>query len=451
MRAIAGLAALMLGLVLMWSQSAAQAPAQPAGLVLRVDGAIGPATHDYVQKGLARAEAEGAQLAILVMDTPGGLESSMRDIIRDILRSPVPVVTYVHPSGGRATSAGAFILIASHVAAMTPGTNVGAATPVQLGGGGGGGGDEGGNAQQTRQGSASDAKAVSDAVAFIRSLAEMRGRNADWAESAVRDAESLTATAALGANVIDIVAADMNDLLAQLDGRTVTAASAERRLATAGLALVEHSPNWRNRLLAAITNPNIALILMMIGVYGLFFEFMNPGALYPGTIGAIALLLGFYALAALPVNAAGIGLILLGIALMAGEAFSPSFGILGIGGIIAFVLGAAILIDTDIPQFQVDWAAIAGVALFSAGATVLIARLALASRKRKVVSGEEQLIGAAGYVLDWADGKGHVFVLSERWRAVGVGPLAKGAPVRVSGIDGLVLRVEPLHPEPAAA
>lgn len=448
MRSVLALFALMLGALLLWSPGSAQPQPRPTGLVLHLEGAIGPATTDYIQKGLARAEEEGAHVAILVMDTPGGLESSMRDIIREILRSPVPVVTYVNPSGARATSAGAFILIASHVAAMTPGTNVGAATPVQLTGGGPGGGGGDGNEQQPKQGSASDAKAVSDAVAFIRSLAEMRGRNADWAESAVRDAESLSANAALEANVVDILATDMDDLLAQLDGRTVVAGNVERTLTTAGLMLSDHTPNWRNRLLSAITNPNIALILMMFGIYGLFFEFMNPGALYPGTIGAICLLLGFYALAALPVNIAGIGLILLGIALMAGEAFSPSFGILGIGGIAAFVLGAAILIDTDVPQFQVDWAAIAAIAIFSMGMTIMIARLALSSRRQRIVSGREQLIGAPGYVLDWSGAKGHVFVHSERWSALGPVPFEKGAPVRVAEVNGLVLRVEPREPAP---
>jgi membrane-bound serine protease (ClpP class) len=447
MRAILSFLSLLLGAVLLLDPGNAQPQAQPFGLTLELQGPIGPATTDYLEKGLARAEAENAHIVILLMDTPGGLESSMRDIIREILRSPVPVITFVTPSGARATSAGAFILMSSQVAAMTPGTNVGAATPVQLGGDRGDGDRK--EEPDSKEGSASDAKAISDAVAFIRSLAEMRGRNADWAESAVRDAESLSAAAALEANVVEIVASDIGDLLAQLDGMAVNAGNRELTLATVGLRLDHHQPNWRYRLLSVITNPNIALILMMVGIYGLFFEFMNPGAIYPGTIGAVSLLLAFYALAALPVNAAGIGLILLGMALMAGEAFSPSFGALGIGGIIAFVLGATILVDTDIPQFQVNWSAIAALALFSIAMTALIARLALASRRRKIVSGQEEMIGAIGHVLNWKNGKGHVFVHSERWRATGVDRLEEGIQVRVTGIKDLVLGVEPLERPPS--
>jgi membrane-bound serine protease (ClpP class) len=363
----------------------------------------------------------------------------MRQIIRKILAAPVPVVTYVHPSGARAASAGTFILYASHVAAMTPGTNLGAATPVQIGAAPAAPGEEEEGAAPAQ--GAGERKAVNDAVAYIRSLAELRGRDADWGEEAVREAASLSADAALSRGVVDIVARDMPTLLEDLDGRTVTVGGAERVLGTAGIEIVDLDPDWTTRVLATITDPNVALILMMVGIYGLLFEFMNPGALVPGTIGAISLLIGLYALAALPVDFVGVALILLGIALMVAEAFAPSFGILGLGGIAAFAVGGAILIDTDVPEFQVDWAAIAALGVFSAALLVAIARLAIRSRRGRVHTGREELIGATGKVLDWENGTGHVFVHSERWNASGAASLKKGAPVVVQDVDGLRLRV----------
>jgi membrane-bound serine protease (ClpP class) len=378
------------------------------------------------------------------MDTPGGLDTSMREIIRAILASPVPVVTYVAPNGARAASAGAFILYASHVAAMAPATNVGAATPVQIGGGGSGpqpDGNEGGNETGTQGGAAMERKAVNDAVAYIRSLAELRGRNADWGEEAVRGGASLSATAALEKNVTDFIARDRSELLRKLDGRTVTAAGRQVTIETEGMSLVEVEPNWRTQILSAITNPNVALILMLIGVYGLIFEFMNPGALYPGTIGVISLLVGLYALAALPVNFAGIGLILLGLALIAAEAFTPSFGVLGVAGAVAVALGSTIMFDTDVPEFRIGWTAAAGFGVASMAVVLVLARVALMSRRAAIVSGREQMIGETGEVLDWSRGQGHVFVHGERWRAQGVDELDAGDEVEVRDIDGLTLTV----------
>jgi membrane-bound serine protease (ClpP class) len=433
--------ALLCALFVLGGGAASQSAARTA-VVLQVDGAIGPASASYVASGLRTAREEGASLVVIKMDTPGGLDVSMREIIREILAMPVPVVTYVHPSGARAASAGTYILYASHVAAMTPGTNLGAATPVQLGGlpGAPSGGE---NDEEAPTETASERKALNDSIAYIRALAEMRGRNADWAEQAVREAASLSASAALAQGVIDVVAEDVPSLLAQLNGMTVTVGGAERVLDTGSLEILEIEPDWAMRVLGLITNPNVALILMMIGVYGLLFEFMNPGALYPGTIGAISLLMGLYALAALPIDAVGIVLILLGIGLMTAEAFAPSFGILGIGGIAAFVFGAAILIDTDVPEFTVDWSIIAALGVFSAGLIVLTIRLAMQTRSTRIVTGRDELIGAIGEVMDWDRGTGHVFVRSERWNARGPASLLKGAPVIVQDIDGLCLEVAP--------
>ena len=420
---------------------------------LTIDGAIGPATADYIVRGVAAGAEKGAPMILIRMDTPGGLDTSMREIIRAIVNAPVPVVTYVSPSGARAASAGAFILTASHVAAMAPGTNVGAASPVQIGAPGlppasdpkDGSGDKPKDGTSTPQkpASTSEAKALNDAIAYIRSLAEMRGRNAEWAEAAVRDAASLSAQAALDQKVIDLIARDDTDLLAQLHGRAVKIGGGEVRLDTQAVSLANVDPNWRTRLLVAITNPNIALILMMIGAYGLLFEFMNPGALYPGTIGVICLLVGLYALSALPVNYAGIALIILGMALMAAEAFAPSFGILGIGGLIAFAIGATIMFDTEVPQFRVTLPVLSAVAVASLGATLLTMRLALQSRHKRVATGREQMVGTVARVLDWEGQGGHVQIHGERWRAASTVEFRSGQSVRVIDVQGLTLMVEP--------
>ncbi|WP_322093261.1 NfeD family protein [Paraburkholderia bannensis] len=452
-----------------------------AVVVMSVDGAIGPASADFIVRTLNRAAQQHAALAILQLDTPGGLDTAMREIIKTILASPVPVAAFVAPGGARAASAGTYIVYASHIAAMAPGTNLGAASPVQLG--------MGTPAQPTpatpatapatpgipsgppaaSPGSGASAplpsdtastetrKMTHDAAAYIRGLAQLRGRNAVWAERAVREAVSLSANEALDQHVIDLIAADPVDLAHKVDGRVIATAAGSVRLATAHAPLVYVAPDWRSRFLAIIADPNVALILLTIGVYGLFFEFANPGFVLPGVAGGICLLVGLFALQLLPVNYAGLGLVLMGLGCLVAEAFLPTFGVLGFGGIIAFAVGALMLMDTDVPGYGIPLPLIAGLTLGGAVFVACVSAIALRARRRPVVTGAEAMVGSIGEVIDeglqiehvgtqklsgWAIGWARV--RGERWRVACAIALTKGARVRVTARDGLMLTVAPL-------
>lgn len=430
-----------------------EAPARgapPLAMVSTIAGAIGPATARQVADAVAAAEEKRADVLILRIDTPGGLVTSTREIISSILGSSVPVAGYVAPAGGHAASAGTYIIYATAIAAMAPGTNIGAATPVTIGGGMPGlpspgetpardGDKDDAPAPQRSNEDAMTAKATNDAVAHIRSLAELHDRNADWAEKAVREGASLSAREAVAEGVVEFIASDMGELLRLMHGREVVTAVGKRVLNTEGAALVEIEPGAMTKLLAILSNPNVAFILMLIGIYGLIFEFSNPGSIGPGVIGAICLLLGLYALNQLPLDYAGLALILLGLALMIAEAFSPSFGVLGLGGVVAFVLGGAMLIDSDQPEFQLSWGTIGGTAAVSVITLVLIIGYAWRAQRKPVATGSEELTGMEVRVLDWANGEGHVWAHSERWRARGPHSLAPGATAKVERLEGLTL------------
>jgi len=416
-------------------------------VVAEIDGAISPASAAYFLRAQDEAKRAQAELLVLRLNTPGGLDSSMREMIQGILASPVPVATYVAPSGARAASAGTYLLYASHIAAMTPGTNLGAATPVAIGIGGDSGKPPGGDSADGKErapaASSMEKKAVQDAAAYLRSLAQLRGRNAEWAEKAVREAESLSADEALKLKVVDFVATDLPDLLRQADGRSVKVAQGEQRLELEGAAIVAIEHNWKERVLAAVADPNIALILMMLGIYGLLFEFYTPGFGVAGVIGAISLLLALYSFAMLPINAAGALLLLVGIAMMAAEAFTPSFGVLGFGGVVAFVTGALMLIDAEIPGLEISLAFVLPLAAVSALILAGSGAFALRARQRPAVSGTEAMIGGTVVALEDFEREGWVQAFGERWHARSELPLARGERARIVAVEGLTLAIQP--------
>lgn len=441
-----------------FSHAFAQAPTTPSKQVflLEINGVIGPATADYIERSFDKANQANSEFILLKMDTPGGLDLSMRSIIKKILASPVPVVTYVSPGGARAASAGTYILYASHIAAMAPGTNLGAATPVQIRPSTSPpkeetplkDNDKTATESPKNEAQAADPmskKIINDAVAYIKSLATLRGRNEQWAEQAVREAASLPSESALKKNVIDIVATSQADLFNQLDGRKIVISGEERTLNTSDIAVHEISPDWRNKILAVITNPNIAFILMLLGIYGFIFEFANPGAMLPGTVGAICLLLALFSFQVLPINYAGLALIFLGIALMTLEAFHPSFGVLGIGGVMAFVSGSIMLIDTDVPGYGINFGVIAGFTVTTAGFFMLALGLVFKARRNPIVSGQEQMIGLICIAMEDFEQQGRVAVHSEVWQARTTVPMQKGDKATVHAINGLILDITANH------
>lgn len=487
---VVGLTLIGLALALLSAGPGGRTQEETHAALLTVAGPIGPAVADYLHRGLERAHADGATVVVLQMDTPGGLDTSMRAIIQDILASPIPVIGFVGPSGSRAASAGTYMLYATHVAAMAPATNLGAATPVQLGGGessplplpGGGekpqqrkpsdgnGGSKVGD--QTELGSPAEGQArpsdqsaqertstpakrkpsledkvLQDAVAYIRSLAQKRGRNVEWAEKAVTEAASLSAADAFKEGVIDLIADNVPDLLKKVDGRTVEIGGKDIVLHTAGLRIVPIPPDWRTEFLEIITDPTVAyLLLFTIGVPALLIEFYT-GTLIAGVIGAICIVLGLYGLHVLPIDYAGAGLILLGLALLVAEAFIPSFGALGLGGVAAFVIGSVMLIDTDVPGYGISPWAIGSIAAVAGAIMLLIIWVIIRSRSQAPVTGSEAMLGAPGVVLDWSDGVGHVRFQGEVWSARSEDrDLEAGSAIHIVGRDGLVLDVAASEP-----
>ena len=474
------------------ARHAEQASAPADVWLVDLDGAVGPASADLIIRAIDNAGAADAEALVLRMDTPGGLDKSMRSLVKAILAAELPVVTYVAPDGARAASAGTYIAYASHIAAMAPATNIGSSTPVSMGGpppepkapaapqpekesqGESGEASDEAPDEESDEAPATEGerpddpsdepsgkkrdwlpstdamtrKVVNDAVAYLQSLAELRGRNLEWAEETVREGANLRASAALEKNVIDLIARSLDALLQALDGREVEIGGQTRRLRTAGSRLVPVETDWRHELLSIITDPSIAYGLLIIGMYGLILEFYNPGTFLPAVTGIICLLLGAYGLQMLPINYAGLALIIVGFVLIMAEVMTPTYGVLGVGGVAAFIIGSIMLIDSDLPGYQLPWGIIAGFAATTGGIALFVAGAALQARRRKVVTGAQAMIGADAWALEGFQGQGAVRACGEIWQARSAAPLEKGAELRVADVQGLLLVVEPRPPAP---
>jgi len=406
-------------------------------LKMEIKGAIGPASSEYLKEGMEFAKGKDAQMVLIELDTPGGLSSSMREMIQTIANSSIPVVTYVYPKGAHAASAGTYILYASHIAAMSPGTNLGAATPVSLMPSPSAVDSNGSNISTLEK------KVTNDAVAYIKSLAELSDRNISWALSAVEEAKSISASDALKFGVIEFIAEDTKELMNKLDGRDVVILGKVITLNTKNSIMQSFEPSWKSRFLSAITNPNIAYILLLLAIYGIFFELMNPGSIFPGVVGVIAGVIALYALNMIPFNYAGLLLILLGISFMVAEVFVAGFGILGIGGVVAFAFGSLLLFDADTLGHTISIPLIVAFSLSSLAFFVFVMKLFISSRSAKVVSGADEMIGMNAQVVDSTKSGYLVHCHGEIWSAVSDSRLSLGENVEVVGLEGLTLKVKP--------
>ncbi len=397
------------------------------------EGVINPVAAEYLHEAISYAERERAHLLVFQLDTPGGLDTSMRSMIKDITGSRIPIVVYVGPTGGRAASAGVFLTLAAHVAAMAPGTNIGAAHPVAMGGG--------------QMDEVMKAKVENDAVAYIRSIAERRGRNIEWAENAVKQSVSATSTQAKERGVIDLIASDLTDLFTQLDGWELSLGQQAVTLRTRDARVQEFPMSRRLETMKAISDPNIAYLLMTIGTIGLIAELYSPGAILPGVVGAISLILAFYSLQSLPVNYAGVLLFILGLVMLILEVTVTSYGLLAIGGVTAMILGSLFLINQDFPYYQISWSVMLPVLVLAAGVAGLVVTFGVRALRQRTLTGREGMIGLIGSAKTHLGPEGKIFVQGEIWDAVSSAPVPRGQPIQITHLDGLTVHVKPVEPQ----